>query len=104
MSSEEDSKPSGQSFGSLNFFDLIALVVIWAATAAMVGLLVAHYSGDQSVSLENAIAYIVIGAAFVSASILFAGPANEYLRMRIEADREERRLMREDRWKEYDHE
>lgn len=98
MKTREEPETDDKPFGSLNFFDLLAIIAIWASAALMLGLLVANYSGDQQVSLENAIGYIVIAAAFVSAAILFAGPANEYLRMRIEADREERRLEREYRW------
>lgn len=76
----EDAARRTQS--SLGVSEAITLCGIWACGLGAVGLIVVNYKGDQSVSFENAIAYVMIAVLLVSVAILFRGAITDFIHSR----------------------
>ena len=55
----------------LTWPEAILVGVVWVIAGITIWLLTVNYHADQAVSLENAIAYIVLGAVLISAAVLF---------------------------------
>jgi len=51
--------------------EVITIGIIWGFGFASLWLVTSNYHGDQSVSLENSIAYIMIAIVLVSGGVLF---------------------------------
>lgn len=70
----------------LGWPEAIVISVVWVVTGVTIWQLTANYHGDQSVSLENAIFYIVLGAVLVSGAVLFYGTLALLLHRRLMQD------------------
>ena len=68
----------------LSVGDAIALAAIWLCAFGSIALVTTQYHGDQQVSLENAIGYIVIGAVLVTILVLLRDALLELLRSLID--------------------
>lgn len=65
--------------------DAIAVAIVWLSGFGSLWLLVTNYKGDQSVSLENAVAWIIIGVVLVSLALVFRGLIIEWVRSKMHA-------------------
>lgn len=76
-----------ESVTKLGWPEAIVISVVWVVTGVTIWQLTANYHGDQSVSLENAIFYIVLGAVLVSGAVLFYGTLALLLHRRLLQDK-----------------
>ena len=67
----------------LGWPEAIIVSVVWVVTGVTIWQLSANYHGDQSVSLENAIFFIVLGAVLISGGVLFYGTLSLLLHRRL---------------------
>ena len=67
----------------INMAEAIAVGLIWLAGLSCIGLIVANYHGDQQVSLENAIAYVVIGVVSTTLLVLYRGVIEDWIRSKM---------------------
>lgn len=58
------------------------VIFTWLIGFAMIALIIQNYKGDQSVSLENSIGYVVIGIVLVDTMVLFRDSIAEWIRTR----------------------
>ncbi len=72
--------------GKLGWPEAVVICIVWLVTGATIWQLSANYHSDQSVSLENAIFYIVLGAVLVSGAVLFYGTLATLLHKRFIED------------------
>ncbi|MFO0887499.1 MAG: hypothetical protein U0413_04740 [Candidatus Saccharimonadales bacterium] len=70
----------------LGWPEAIIVSVVWVVTGVTIWQLSANYHGDQSISLENAIFYIVMGAVLVTGAVLFYGTLALLIHKRIMQD------------------
>ncbi len=72
---------------NLGWPEAVVICMVWLVTGVTIWQLSANYHGDQSVSLENAIFYIVLGAVLVSGAVLFYGTLAILLHKRFVEDK-----------------
>lgn len=82
VSTTQKQRDQYDSLSTYGMAEAITIIFTWIAGSAMIALIVANYHGDQSVSLENAIAYVVIGIVLVDAMVLFRDSIADWIRNR----------------------
>lgn len=82
MSTTQKGKDQYETIGTYGMAEAITIISTWVAGCVMVAFIVGNYHGDQSVSLENAIGYVVIGIVLVDCIVLFRDPIADWIRNR----------------------
>ena len=76
---QQDSQEQVDTTVHFGFAEVLALGFIWGFGFAICALVMINYHGDQSVSLENIIAYVMAAVVLVSGIVLFRDAIARYI-------------------------